>query len=133
MFRTFTLKTTWEGFYNITSYVRQAVTESGIQEGIAIVTCPHTTAGITVTDNCDIDDGLKDDMMLAYQKAFPERPQFRNKEGNSDAYAKASLCGNSAMVIIDGNELVLGAYQGIFLVEFDEPSDRMFCVKILKG
>ena len=42
-------------FYNITSYVRQAVIESGVNEGIAVVYCPHTTAGITINENADPD------------------------------------------------------------------------------
>ena len=133
MLKSFTIKTKWEGLYNITSFVRQVVIESGVQEGIAVITCPHTTAAIAVTDNSDIDDGLKDDIMLALQKAFPDRPQFRNDEGNSNSYAKAMCIGNSKTVIIDDNRLVLGSYQGIFLAEFDEPTERTICVKILKG
>ena len=50
-------------FYNITSYVRQAVNESGINEGIAVVFCPHTTAGITINENADPD--VVDDLVFA--------------------------------------------------------------------
>lgn len=47
MLKRYTIKTERRGLYNITSYVRQAVTESGVQSGIAVVFCPHTTATIT--------------------------------------------------------------------------------------
>lgn len=42
--QTFTLKTERQGYYDITRTVREAVRESGIQSGIAIVFCPHTWA-----------------------------------------------------------------------------------------
>ena len=49
MLKTIHLRTREQSaFYNITSYVRQAVNESGVSEGIAVVFCPHTTAGITI-------------------------------------------------------------------------------------
>ena len=39
-----------EGLFNITSQVRDAVSRSGISSGIAVVHCPHTTAGITINE-----------------------------------------------------------------------------------
>ena len=51
----FNLNTEYENFYNITSYVRQAVMESGVLNGVALVFCPHTTAGITINENADPD------------------------------------------------------------------------------
>ena len=55
MLKRYTIKTERRGLYNITSYVRQAVTESGVQEGIAVIFCPHTTAAITINENADPD------------------------------------------------------------------------------
>ena len=49
----FTLHTDREGMYNVTTQVRTAVRESGVQSGMAIVYCPHTTAGITINENAD--------------------------------------------------------------------------------
>ena len=55
MLKRYTIKTERRGLYNITSYVRQAVTESGVQEGVAVIFCPHTTAAITINENADPD------------------------------------------------------------------------------
>jgi len=41
------LTTPREDFFNITSQVREAVAKSSVMDGIAVVFCPHTTAGIT--------------------------------------------------------------------------------------
>ena len=81
MLKRYTIKTERRGLYNITSYVRQAVTESGVQEGIAVIFCPHTTAAITINENADPD--VKTDLLYALEETFPNRPQFRHAEGNS--------------------------------------------------
>lgn len=131
MLKRYTIKTERRGLYNITSYVRQAVTESGVQEGIAVIFCPHTTAAITINENADPD--VKTDLLYASEETFPNRPQFRHAEGNSDAHMKSSCVGASETVIIDDNELLLGTWQGIYFAEFDGPRTRNFFVKIIKG
>ena len=131
MLKTFTLNTNKEGFYNITSYVRQCVIESGVQEGIAVVFCPHTTAAITINENSDPD--VQSDLLFAFEKTFPDRPQFKHSEGNSHAHLKSSCVGASETLIINDNRLLLGTWQGIYFVEFDAPRERNFCVKIIKG
>ena len=50
MLKKFTIETEKENFYNITSRVRSAVAESGVENGICVVFCPHTTAGITINE-----------------------------------------------------------------------------------
>ena len=118
-----------ENFYNITSQVHEAVAKSGIADGIAIVYCPHTTAGITINENADPD--VVHDLLIGLDKAFPDRPEFQHAEGNSVAHLKASAMGSSATVIIDGGRLLLGTWQGIYFCEFDPPRKRKFVVKIM--
>ena len=80
MFSEFSLQTERENFYPITEQVRAAVTKSGIQDGIVVVYCPHTTAGITINENADPD--VVADMQLALAQMVPELP-YRHGEGNS--------------------------------------------------
>jgi secondary thiamine-phosphate synthase enzyme len=49
------IQTGKEGFYDITSEVQDAVREAGLNHGIAVVYCPHTTATITINENADPD------------------------------------------------------------------------------
>lgn len=116
-------------FYNVTHKVREAVTQSGVSDGIAVVYCPHTTAGITINENADPD--VVRDLLLGLDKAFPDRPEFRHAEGNSSAHLKASAVGSSATVIIKGGKPLLGTWQGIFFCEFDPPRDRSYFVKVI--
>jgi len=124
----YTLSAKREDFYNVTSKVREAVSKSGIMSGIAVVFCPHTTAGITINENADPD--VVTDLILGLDKAFPDRSEFRHSEGNSSAHLKASVMGSSTTIVIDNGKLVLGTWQGIYFCEFDPPRNRKFYVKV---
>ena len=117
-----------EDFYDITPQLREAVAKSGITDGIALVYCPHTTAGITINENADPD--VVHDILTGLEKAFPDRAEFRHAEGNSAAHLKASTTGSSVSVIINGGKLVLGTWQGVFFCEFDPPRKRKFYIKV---
>jgi len=127
----YSLSVSQENFYNITAHVREAVSKSGVVSGLAVVYCPHTTAGITINENADPD--VVKDLVFGLGKAFPDRPEFRHDEGNSSAHLKASAIGSSATVIIENGMLLLGTWQGIFFCEFDPPRNRNFYVKIIEG
>lgn len=128
MLRLFTLDTQRENFYSITSQVNEVIKDSGVTDGICVVYCPHTTAGITINENADPD--VVKDMLLGFDKAFPDRSEFRHAEGNSSAHLKASCVGSSVTVIIENGRLVLGTWQGIYFCEFDGPRNRKFYVKV---
>lgn len=131
MVNKYSLSTDTEGFYNVTEKVRQSVRESGISDGICVVFCPHTTAGMTINENADPD--VVRDMLLALKKTFPDRPEFRHSEGNSHAHLKASSVGSSVTVLIENGRLLLGTWQGIYFCEFDGPRNRSFYVKVIEG
>jgi len=125
----YSLRTTRVDFYNITPKVREAVAKSGVTDGIAIVFCPHTTAGITINENADPD--VIHDLLIGLNKAFPDRPEFLHSEGNSAAHLKASAMGSSVTVIISDGKPVLGTWQGVYFTEFDPPRNRRFYVKVV--
>ncbi len=127
----YTLSAQREDFYNITPQVRDAVTQSGVTDGIAVIYCPHTTAGITINENADPD--VVHDLLIGLRNAFPDRPEFRHGEGNSAAHLKASAMGSSATVIIENGKPLLGRWQGLYFCEFDPPRSRKFYVKIKKS
>ena len=125
----YTLSTPNESLYNITPQVREAVKKSGKQEGLVVIFCPHTTAGITINENSDPD--VVRDLILGFNKAFPDRAEFKHFEGNSAAHLKASSVGASETIILDNGKLVLGTWQDIYFCEFDPPRNRKFYVKVI--
>ena len=129
MIQEFSISTPREDFYNITSKVREAISESGIKDGIAVVFCPHTTAGITINENADPE--VVHDMFLGLAKAYPDRAEFRHGEGNSAAHLKATAVGSGVTVIIANGRPALGTWQGIYFCEFDPPRNRRFYVQVM--
>ena len=125
------IKTDKEAFYNITSYVKNAVEKSGVKNGICVVYCPHTTAGLTINENAD--DDVPRDVVFALKTVFPRFPEFRHDEGNSDGHVKSSVIGASETLIIDDGKLVLGRWQDVYFAEFDPPRTRNFYIKIIEG
>ena len=115
---------------DITDQVSRAVDESKIQNGLAIVFVPHTTAAITINENADPD--VKHDLLRKLSELIPQRESYyRHNEGNSDSHVKTSLVGNSVMVLIENGKLVLGTWQGIQFCEFDGPRSRELFIRFL--
>ena len=129
MLSKFQIPTPHTDFYDITPMLRDAITKSGVNNGIAIVYCPHTTAGITINENADPD--VIRDLILGLDKAFPDRSEFRHAEGNSLAHLKASAIETSVTVIVENGKPILGTWQSVFFCEFDPPRERSVFVKII--
>lgn len=123
------LQTGQQEFLEITPQVQNAVLQSGVQDGICVVFCPHTTAAITINENADPD--VLRDLELGFDRAFPEQTGFRHFEGNSTAHLKSSNVGCSETLLIEEGRLLLGRWQSVYFCEFDGPRSREFYVKVL--
>jgi secondary thiamine-phosphate synthase enzyme len=109
-------------FADITAEVQEAVTGSGLVEGVVTVYCPHTTAGLTINENADPD--VVTDMLDALERAVPWEAGYRHAEGNAAAHVKASMMGTSVQIPVSRGSLGLGTWQGIYFCEFDGPRQR---------
>ena len=117
---------------DITPQVAELVRKQGIAQGLAVVYCPHTTAGITINENADPD--VKRDILMRLDEIYPwHHPKYRHVEGNSAAHLKAVTVGSSQTVIVENGVLMLGRWQGIYFCEFDGPRQRTVFVKLMQG
>ena len=116
-------------FIDITYLVEQTLKESAFRDGVVVIFCPHTTAGITINENADPD--VVRDILVTLEKSFPRHGDYKHSEGNSSSHIKASLMGSSATIIVDNGKLVLGTWQGIYFTEFDGPRNRKVYIKLL--
>ena len=116
---------------DITDQVRKIVQKESDDNGICIIFCPHTTAGLTINENAD--PSVKKDILDYLSKLIPESENFTHSEGNSDAHIKASIIGSSLQVIVEDKRLALGTWQGIYFCEFDGPRSRNIYIHFLKG
>lgn len=118
---------------NITEQIKQAVAESGIEEGICLVYVPHTTAGITI--NSGIDQNTLLDIIEEINRLVPTRVNFHHQyDSPADAagHIKSVLLGNNLSLVISNGEVVLGHSQSILFCEFDGPRNRRVLVRVME-
>ena len=109
---------------DITSDIETFVKKYNIESGAVKIFIPHTTAGVTINENCDPD--VQSDLNKAMLKLFPDSLNINHNEGNSAAHLMSSLLGVSLTVFVENGKLLLGAWQGIYFWEFDGPRQREF-------
>src|SRR3982751_6112772 len=97
---------------DITSLVRQAVKKTGVQNGVAWVFVPHTTAAVTVQENAD--PTVKSDLLSLLARLIPKDAGFQHAEGNADAHIKTTVTGSSDAIFVENGKLMLGTWQGIW-------------------
>lgn len=107
---------------DITAMVADAITHSGVSEGVCHLFVPHTTAGVTLNENWD--PTVREDIIAALDRIVPATGGYRHREGNAPAHIKASLVGHTLTLLVRYGQLVLGSWQGVFLAEFDGPRNR---------
>jgi len=107
---------------DITDKVQEVVSKAKVSEGVCVVFCPHTTAGLTINENAD--PSVKQDIINTLNKLVPENAGYSHSEGNADSHIKSSLLGSSLNIIIEGGQLQLGTWQGIYFCESDGPRSR---------
>ena len=114
---------------DITHDVCNAIRESDVTDGLAVIFTPHTTAAITINENADPD--VCRDIVMEINKMVPMQDGYRHLEGNSAAHLKSTLFGASETLIINNSEVALGTWQGIYFCEFDGPRHRQVQIQVV--
>jgi len=116
---------------HITNEVADVVAESGIQEGMALVSAMHITAGVYVND---LESGLIEDIHEWLEKLAPYGENYRHHqtgEDNGDAHLKRLLIGHQVIIPITEGRLDLGTWEQIFYAEFDGRRKKRVIVKVM--
>ena len=116
-----------EELIDMTGKVKDLIRDNGWQNGVLVLYCTHTTAGITINEAAD--PSVVRDILVFLGRMVPRQGDYKHMEGNSDAHIKSSLIGCSQQVIVDKGEMVLGTWQGIFFTDFDGPRSRRVMVQ----
>ena len=124
---------TRRGFVNITSQVKDALHESGIKEGLALINTMHITASVFINDD---EHGLHQDYEKWLENLAPHEPvsQYRHNdtgEDNADAHIKRQVMGREVVVAITGGKLDFGPWEQIFYGEFDGGRRKRALIKII--
>jgi secondary thiamine-phosphate synthase enzyme len=122
------------GLVNITPQVEEAVSASGVREGLVLVNAMHITASVFINDD---EPGLHEDYKrwleeLAPFDPSPRRYQHnRTGEDNADAHLKRQIMGREVVVAITQGRLDFGPWEQIFYGEFDGRRPKRVLVKII--
>jgi secondary thiamine-phosphate synthase enzyme len=127
---TITVTTTQKAeIINVTALL--ALQVAGIEQGIAVISLPHTSAARIV---CEDDDDLRADIVRAAQELFaPLRPfrHIRKNNPNAEAHLISAFAGTSLALGVSQGTLQLGTYQNVLLLELDGPKTReLQCVVV---
>ena len=103
------------GFVNITRDVEECLQESGIQDGLVLVSAMHITASVFINDN---ESGLHQDYEKWLEKLAPHESirQYRHNdtgEDNADAHLKRQVMGREVVVAITNGKLDFGPWEQI--------------------
>jgi conserved hypothetical protein TIGR00149 len=115
----------------ITEDVKKAVEESGIKEGLCLVSSMHLTASVVVQDN---EKGLHQDIFEWLEKLAPYKENYKHHltgEDNADAHLKNLLTHLQVVLPITNGKLDLGPWQEIFYFEFDGQRPKRVIIKII--
>jgi secondary thiamine-phosphate synthase enzyme len=118
-------------FVRITDQVRAIVLQSGITDGMVLVSAMHITAGVYVND---WEDGLIHDFQVWLEKLAPAGLPYRHHqtgEDNADAHLKRTLMGHQVIVPITAGDLDLGPWEQVFYAEFDGQRRKRVVVKVM--
>lgn len=129
----FSIKT--KGFndiIDITDEVSEIINKSGKKEGICLISCPGSTCGITTIE---YEEGLIEDLKRVLERIAPMNRDYEHckKWGDCNGYAhiRSALLKPFLAVPIENGKLVLGQWQNIIFLDFDNrPREREIYVQI---
>ena len=117
---------TRRGLTEITPAVRSAVRAAGIRDGLCTVFIRHTSASLVIQENAD--PSVCRDLEVFLSELVPDgHPTFTHvAEGDDDmpAHVKAAVLKTSEQVPVSEGDLVLGTWQGIYVWEHRNGSQR---------
>ncbi|MBI5489347.1 MAG: YjbQ family protein [Deltaproteobacteria bacterium] len=117
---------------DVTKRVAELVEKSGVQEGLCVVFVPGSTAAVSTIE---YEPGVVEDLKRAIEKVAPRGEHYAHDaawgDGNGYAHVRAALLGPSLAVPIAEGRLVLGTWQQVVVLDFDNrPRHRRVVVQI---
>jgi len=123
----------WNDVHDVTPKVAAVLSSANIQNGIATVFVPGSTAGITTIE---YEQGVVEDLKSAINRLVPQNMHYSHDarwgDGNGFAHVRASLIGPSVTIPVVNGNLRLGTWQQIVVIDFDNrPRTRKICISIV--
>jgi secondary thiamine-phosphate synthase enzyme len=127
------LRPSGQGLHEFTDSLTRRVAEAGVSEGLCTLYIQHTSASLLIQENAD--PSARRDLERWLTRLVPEEDALysHTQEGPDDmpAHVKAALTATTLSIPIEGGQLLLGTWQGVFLWEHrHQPTQRTIIVHI---
>ena len=118
---------------DLTPQLHMEVKSSQIQTGLATIFTPSSTSAITTIE---YETGCLDDLKRMFERIAPEQQNYQHNarwgDGNGHSHIRAALVGPSVSIPVVDGKLLLGTWQQVILVDFDNrPRQRVLAFQIL--
>lgn len=124
-----------EGFTDITREAARFLADNKAGDGALFLFLRHTSASLVIQENADPD--VQRDLITALRRIAPENAGWvHDTEGPDDmpAHVKTMVSGVSLHIPVAGGKMLLGTWQGIYLVEHRaRPHERKIVLQFLGG
>lgn len=105
---------------DITNPVEAAVRSSDLENGIATIFCPSATSALTTIE---YEPGCLSDLRRLFDEIIDPNQHYAHNarwgDGNGHSHVRAALLGPSLTVPFVDRRLLLGTWQQIIFVDFD--------------
>ncbi|HOJ05262.1 MAG TPA: secondary thiamine-phosphate synthase enzyme YjbQ [Bacteroidota bacterium] len=130
---TLTVETRGDGdMVDITDRLALLLQKHKLKAGQMLVFVPGSTASLTTIE---FEPGLKRDFTQLLERLVPRNARYFHEEtwndGNGHAHVRASLIGPSITIPFGQGRLLLGTWQQVVLIDFDNrPRERNLVVQV---
>jgi secondary thiamine-phosphate synthase enzyme len=117
---------------DLTEGVLAVVSQSGVSQGVVCVFVTGSTAAVTTMEH---EPGGVHDLKAALERLIPAQGDYEhnrlNHDTNSHAHIRAAIVGPSETIPVEASRLLLGTWQAIVLLDFDDrPRERTVIVSV---
>jgi secondary thiamine-phosphate synthase enzyme len=112
------ITTRGKGFTEITENLRRWLGNIAAEDGLLTVFVCHTSASLIIQENAD--PNVRRDLMTALEELAPEGGHYVHAEEGPDdmpSHIKSMLTEVSLSIPVQGGRMVLGTWQGVYLIE----------------
>lgn len=127
-------------FIDLTAYIANIVSRSGIRHGVVNIQTKHTTTALIINENEPL---LLNDLKRILESYAPRDGEYEHNDfsrridippdepANGHSHCKALFLPASIMLNLADGRLQLGRWQSLFLIELDEARERNISVLVL--
>jgi secondary thiamine-phosphate synthase enzyme len=109
--------------YDLTSQIEEFIGKLPFEEGAITIFVPGSTAGITTIE---FESGVIGDLKDAFERLIPQTIEYKHnlrwEDGNGFSHVRSAVCKASLTVPFISNKPMLGTWQQIVLIDFDNKS-----------